>query len=462
MLSHSQTLFFDDPKRDFSEIANFWKFRMRFSLLGANPFPLLFLFLFLSLVDSPIPLLAQHQPTNAFRLGGSSQTFQSRFVSQENSLQTSIWGEIDWKGLAVVGEQRQQRGVGGIQFRNDFFHIAGGHRYKTVPGFFLGRDPDFFATLGNHQPLRRSGFLSLLPGYYSPGFFWIEGTNEKRPGYSLVLPNSQLALTYSPDTKIQSLYANFQRVKIRSALLPDFYATWFGEGMGTKTRYFGNYLWRLESPSSTWEWETRAYKDDNGILLQSPDGFNDSPENPLVLWSAIRYANAIKLELFDSQDPGLRQQFASLLGFVPIWDWGGPGVRYREIHETRYSGDSRELLRVKAGALGWGLHSKNWSYWIIREFRENRDSLTEGAVQWKRGAWRLEGSLLFQKEGNLLATPVVRFTGMESEQISLTDRKTVFRFRVKSNFLDWNVTASDRMDRRGSLFFMSLQGFLEF
>lgn len=210
--------------------------------------------------------------------------------------------------------------------------------------------------------------------------------------------------------------------------------------------------------------EGRVYKDNNGSLFESRDNFleNEVNQNPLVSWASMSYNFYHNVEILDSVEPGKRSQLVS--GRIGFWEFdiGTPGIRVSEYRETLDIEDERIFNLTKSYALLWMGKGKFWNYMIGREFRENGESFTSAGMNWRGNGWKLGGSVLFQKEGNTIPTPIERFSGMDRPDIAFTDRKTVFRIRLKTDFLDWNVTASDRMGRKGSLFFMNLQFLYKF
>lgn len=437
-------------------------------------FPIFALLCLVNIYSWGADLLAESTSSYpGFRMGGNTQVFQTRFLSREDSQRSSGWAEWESGNFSTLLEKRGEKTLGSARFQNDYFALSGGNRYKTIPGFFFGRDEDYYSTLTKHQPLEESAFFNLLPGYLSPGMFWMEKYTGDKPGYSLVFPEKVLSITYSPETKIQSLYTNFWKKKIGKSNL---FATLQGEAIGTREDYFGRFFLRLEDKQSLYKWTARVYKDDEGKLFENRDDFleergeNREGETPIVSWSSLSYNHFHKWEIFDSVEPGIRRSFLGIR--LGIWDfgWVNPGIRYREYREKReYEGNgiatthrviSREIVR--SGSILLMGKGKKWDYLLGREFRNNGDLLTEGGLNWRGNGWNITSTILFQKEGNLFLTPVERFTGMDRPNIALTDRKTVFRLRFRSKFLDWNITASDRMGRRGSLFFMNLQFLYEF
>ncbi|MCC5816663.1 MAG: hypothetical protein JJT78_18075 [Leptospira sp.] len=397
-----------------------------------------------------------------WELGGSSQTFQSRFVDRKDSQLSSIWLESEWQNFTGIVESRGERSLAGGKFQNDYVAISAGHRYKTVPGFFLGRDERYYSTLTKHQPIKNSGFMNFLPGYFSPGIFWLEDHTGDKAGFSIVLPEEKGAFTYSPETEIRSLYLNLFRERVDLPFFRKSKVTLQGESIGSREDYFGRYFFKWSDHSGFFHIEGRIYKDDDGKLFESRDDFQEFNKNPIVAWGAMGLGPVHRVEAFDSVEEGLRRSFHSAR--LGLWDLGfaSPAIRYREYREIFDMEDERIFQLTRSHALLWMGYSKKWNYFLGREFRETGEYFTEAGLEWNEFGWRVGGSVLFQREGNILPTPIERFTGMDRLDVSLTDRKTVIRLRLKTKFMDWNVTASDRMGRRGAIFFMNLQFHYDF
>jgi hypothetical protein len=405
--------------------------------------------------------LYPESPRN-LRVGGSTQVMQARYVDQKNSQKSSLWAEWEWNGLSLLGEERGEKSLSGAKYQNDYYAIALGHRYKTIPGFYLGRDPNFYSTLTKDQPIQRSGFLNFLPGYLSPGVFALENHTGKKAGFSLILPDEIFAFTYSPDTRLRTFYANLYKVRLLPRSFPKTYFWLNGEGIGTKLDYYGYLSSKLEIEDRRFYWEGRTYKDNDGILFQSIDPGIEIRQKPIVSWTAVGSGNYHKMELFDSVEPALRKQYQ---GFqLGLWDlgWGSPVVRYREYISSKEDGIQKESNMTKAHALLWIGTGKKFNYYLGREIRENKDLLTEAGLSFYNYGYRLEAGAIFQKENNIFFSPVENLSTTDITQVSVTDKKTVIRLRLKTKFLDWNITASDRMGRKGSFIFMNLQFLLEF
>ncbi len=407
------------------------------------------------------------------RLGGSTEIFQTRFVSREDSHFYGFWVEGEygpWKGIL---ESRGGRSLGSLEFQNDYWSISAGHRYKSIPGFFFGRDPRIYSTLTDHQPIEKSAFISLLPGYFSPGLFWMESiTGKNSPGFAFAFPEQTLAFTYSPATDIRSIYTKLDELRIvqSGGLLPGLYLTIRGEAVGTPTNFLGRYFFRLQERD--WEgfkWEARFYRDRNGEIFESPDSFleqftetRQEISGPTVSWTAIQTSPWFRVEGLDSLETGERFRYAGVrIGILPL-PLGRLGYRHRTYEETLDLPEERFRRRVPAHSILWLGAGRKYSFVLGREFRANGDRTTEVGLDWNGNGWNLSSAVLFQKEGNELLSPVERYTGLDRPDITLTDRKTVLRFRFRTRFLDWNVTSSERMGQRGSLVFMNLQFLYEF
>lgn len=405
--------------------------------------------------------LHTESPMN-IKLGGSTQIMQARYVDQKNSLKSNLWAEWEWNGLSLLGEERGEKSLSSAKFQNDYFAIALGHRYKTIPGFYLGRDPNFYSTLTKDQPIQRSGFLNFLPGYLSPGVFALENHTGKKAGLSIVLPDETFALTYSPDTRLRTFYTNLYKVRLLPRRFPKTYFWLNGEGVGTKLDYYGYISSKLEIEDRLFYWEGKAYKDSDGILFQSIDPVVPARQKPIVSWTAVGSGNYHKMEFFDSVESALRKQYQ---GFqIGLWDlgWGSPVVRYREYISRGEIETKNEFSMTKAHALLWMGTGNGFNYYLGREIRENKDLLTEAGLSFYNYGYKFEVGAIFQKENNLFPSPIENLSTTNTTNVSVTDKKTVVRLRLKTKFIDWNITASERMGRKGSFIFMNIQFLLEF
>ncbi|WCL50273.1 hypothetical protein [Leptospira sp. GIMC2001] len=393
-----------------------------------------------------------------FSVGGSVQQFQSRYADAKESSKVTNFGEMRWKRLSVLGESRGDRSLGSISYKNDYIDLGLGHRYKSIPGFFFAKDPEFYNTLGENQPIRESAFLNFLPGYFSPGIFFSQDITGDKPGFSLVFPEKTLAVTYSPETEKRSLYANFYRTPMK------FYPgktkvlfTLNGEAIGTKTDYFGIFHTKIEHPESKLYLEGLTYKDDNGFLLQSSDSFQSSQENAINSWIAIGIGPYHRIEAFDSVEIGQRERYQSIRW--GIWETvlGSPVYRYRDYSYWSEMDGKRFEDFTRADAILWMYHGKSIDWLIGREIRYNGDRTTEAGLNFRGNGWKLETSVLFQAETNRFRSPVERFSGYDTVQIALSDRAKILRFRFRTEFIEWNITSSERINREGSFLFMNLQ-----
>jgi hypothetical protein len=398
------------------------------------------------------------------RIGGTGQIFQTRFIEEKDSKASNIWADTSWNGLSLAAEQRKDRSLGSVRYQSELWELTYGHRYKSVPGFFLGKDPEFFSALTADQPIQRSAFLQVLPFHYSPGLFWLPDLTGDGMGFSFLSWQKKLATTYSPKTKVKSLYTNFFREKISLGNGNRIYWTWVSEAIGTNRNYYGTEFVRLDFYPIDIFIEAGVYKNAFGKLNQGRDSFQDSisSSNPLVSNAALGYGKFTRIEAIDSIDGVLRETITG--GQIPLWIFGNiaPVYRYREYLVT----ESTEINRLQnftrsSSALLQG-HYRRLFYSFGREFRSNKDRTTEFNLSWRDDGWNLETSILFQAEGNEFRTPFLRYYGDDKLQATLTDRAKVMRFRFKTNFIDFNVSASERYEKRGTLFYMNLQFLLEF
>lgn len=408
------------------------------------------------------------------RLGGSGNTFQSRFVDRENSQYGDIWLELDrgnWKGIL---EKREDQFLGSVAYQNDYFFIGTGHRYKPFSGFFWGKEERLYSTLTTNQPLYQSSFFSLFPGYFSPGVFHLESyTGKNNLGYSLAFPQDAFILTYAPNTQFGSVSTHIDQWKWKkpAPFLHNLYFSLMGEVLGTKKNYFGRKYLYFGNPDSIWL-ELRAYRDFQGNLFESPDPFQEVntsqfnssesfPREPDTIWAKIYWGRYHFLEGLDNY-ANQRFRYAGIqTGIIPL-PWGRLAYRHRTYEVFKNKDEELISFHLPSHAGLWVIEKKGLSFHLGREWRANQDALTEAGFSWKIAYTSIQTVLYFQKEGNEFPFPIERFMADGRQDISLSDRKTVVRFRIRNKNIDWNFTSSERMGRRGSVFFMNFQFFYEF
>jgi hypothetical protein len=396
------------------------------------------------------------------RLGGTGQVFQSRFMTEKDSKDSQFWTDGTWNGVSILAEQRNQRELGSIRYESNFLEMSYGHRYKSVPGFFFGKDPDFFSALTSDQPIQRSGYFNILPYHVSPGIFWLPDITGNGIGYSLLAYEKKMAFTYSPDTEVRSLYSNFFREKIPISDSTLIYWTWQGEAIGTTNNYFGTEFAKVEILPLDVFIEGSVYKNAFGKLNQGKDSFQEFEKNPLVSFGNMGLGAYNRIELTDSIDGSIRESIGGAQ--IGVWDfgWFSPVIRYREYWKTESKDSERIQEFTRAPAIL--LQGKNKQvFWSIgREIRGNKDRTTEANISWQGDGWNLETSALFQAEENQFRTPFLRYYGDDKLQTVLTDRIRVLRFRFKTKFLDCSVSASEKAERRATLLYMNIQFLLMF
>ncbi|MCG9875429.1 MAG: hypothetical protein MH321_11660 [Leptospiraceae bacterium] len=398
------------------------------------------------------------------RLGGTGQIFQTRFIDEKGSKASNLWADVSWEEFSLLAEQRNERELGAIRYQSELVEISYGHRYKSIPGFFFGKDPDFFSALTADQPIQRSAFLQFLPFHYSPGIFWLPDITGDSMGFSFLSWQKKLAASHSPQTKVNSLYTNFFREKISLGNGTRIYWTWVSEAIGTRSNYYGTEFLRFDLYPVDIFIEASTYKNAFGKLNQGRDSFQDSilSSNPLVSSGAIGFEKYSRLEIIDSIDGSLRETITGAQ--IPLWQFSNlaPVYRYREYLVTESLEDSRLQHFTRSSTALLQGHYKRLFWSLGREFRSNQDRTTEMNLSWRGNDWNLETSILFQKEGNQFRTPFLRYYGDDKLQPTLTDRANVMRFRFKTNFVDINVSTSERFERRGTLVYMNIQFLLEF
>lgn len=396
------------------------------------------------------------------RLGGTGQVFQSRFMKEKDSKDSQIWADGTWNGVSILAEQRNQRELGSIRYESNFLEMSYGHRYKSIPGFFFGKDPDFFSALTSDQPIQRSGYINILPYHFSPGIFWLPDLTGNNAGYSILAYEKKIAFTYSPTTEVRSLYSNFFRKKISINDSSKIFWTWQSEVIGTSSNYYGTEFARFEIQPLDVFIEGSVYKNAFGKLNQGKDSFQDLEKNPLVSFGSLGWGAYHRVEIIDSIDGSLRESIGGAQ--LGLWDfgWFSPVLRYREYWKT----DNREIERIQdftrapAFLLQGRIKKVFWS--LGRELRGNHDRTTEANISWHGDGWNLETSSLFQADENQFRTPFLRYYGDDKLQTVFTDRIRVLRFRFKTKFLDCSVSASEKAERRANLLYMNVQFLLMF
>ncbi|MDX1957611.1 MAG: hypothetical protein SFU98_03510 [Leptospiraceae bacterium] len=399
-----------------------------------------------------------------YRVGGTGEILETRFIRENDNTKTNLFGEVNHKSKTKLFiEKRQERALGAIEYKNDFFYTSLGHRYKPIPGFYFLRDSEFYSGFQNPktgiipQPLNRSGFIGGHYQNFGAGIFLGKEIAEKKPGFYFHTPKEILGLGYSKETEVYFFALNLRDYK-PSYQFP-VKTTVSSQAYGKKENYFGYANIRWEVPNSGLEFAYSTYLSENGnVFAVTRDNLGNDGKVFGKYFKISRYFYD-RIELFESIVEkkvervygGNSSLISGALGAICI------GARLYEMSEKNQSSS------VVAVSTSYEYKLRSTEFILRAETRKNQDSVLELKYTVRPiPEWRFEISSLTQKEGNEFRALYEQWSDGENMNTILTDRVFAYKLKVIGSFLVFNASGSRKREGSGEIYFANIQFKLDF
>ncbi len=403
-----------------------------------------------------------------FTLYGTAEYFESRFVKENQKSKTNALFNTQYKNWQAGIEKRGEAPLGSVEFKNEYFYISAGHRYKPIPGFYILRDEEYYSAFQNPrlgvipQPLKKSIWLGILPIRWSGGIFMGEGLSEHKPSLYIKSPEDIFAYTYSPETKIHFFALNLRNFKMQPKSDAEF--TISSQAMGKRENYFGYLNLIAFFPKKGLETKISSYREDNGGLFVSNQDNLKGTDNEKAFFLKISRFHYDRLEAFKSISRDTEERVIGVNSSIISGSKGAICISGRGYQKLPAVIDEKNTrLNTLALGISYEYRLKATEFMLRLEKRKNDDELAE--LKWTVrpiSDWKMEISSLIQKDSNQFRSLYEQWSDGENINTILTDRSAAFKLKLISDFLVFNVSGSRKINGAGEIYFANIQFKQEF
>lgn len=388
-------------------------------------------------------------------LGGTTETLESRFVRENDRTKVNPFLFLNYKNTKTSIERRDERALGGFEFKNDFFYFSAGHRFKPIQGFYILRDEKYYSAFQNPihgvvpQPLKKSIWFGLNPNSWSLGGFMGKDISEKNLSFYLNTPKDIFSYTYSPESKIHFSNLNFRDYKLKENLI----LTTTGQGIGTKENFSGFFISKIILPKNGIEIESLHYLEPNNqSFVTSRDDLRNGNRARGNLFKLSRN-HYDRLEFFQVNLDGKIERLIGANTSIFSGKWGaicGSGRVYEKWE--------KEFLNTESIGASYEYRFLSTEFMIRYEERKNKDALGELKFTVRPiPEWRFEISSLVQKDRNQFRSMYEQWSDGENIHTIFTDRAYAFKLKIIGSFVVFNLSGSRRKNQSGEVYFANIQ-----
>lgn len=402
-----------------------------------------------------------------FTLYGLSEYFESRYVKENQRTKTNIMLNAEYKGLQGSVEKRGETPLASIEFRNKYFYLSAGNRYKPIQGFYILRDEKYYSAFQNpkqgviQQPLKRSYWIGINPDGWSLGTFLGDGMAEKRLAFYLKSPLDIFTYTYSPETEIHFAALNLRDFKPKLSKKIEIDVS--SQVMGKRENYFGYFNFKLYLPENKLESEISMYREDNGgLFVSNQDNLKETnSEKAFHIKIAKLFYN--RIELFQTSTMTLRERIMGVNSSIVSGKYGAICISGRGYENSNIISNQNNIQSTIGVGVSYEYKWQATEFIFRLEERKNQDQLGElKFVIRPHIDWKLEISSLLQKDSNQFRSLYEQWSDGENINSILTNRAASFKLKLVSSFLVFNVSGSRRPNGTGEVYFANIQMKQEF
>jgi hypothetical protein len=389
-------------------------------------------------------------------VGGTSESLQSSFTYRDKNFKNNIFTELVYKNkYKGFIETRNNRVLGSLEIKEKFFYLSLGHRYKSLSGFYLLRDPNFYSSFQNPkfnpipQPSLLSGFLGIpISNHIEIGAFGASKYSEKKPSAYLSLFQKRMDLAYMPERKLGFVYMNFSELEMKFLQAKGYFRS---EWIGNRNNHFGYSILHFFFAKEQLMTHLNYFKESVDLLNFQGDRFKEA-ENGIGLFYKMENHTYNRIHFYRYSLPSSRETVLS--SYLSIVDglWGSVGLGGGII-------DSKGELNQSTlhGSLFYKYSSLRSNFLILGEQRLNRDKLLELKFGIKpMNNWRFEISSQFNGIGNRMKSFYEQWFVDENINSIFTDRMSIVKFKVSSEIFVINWSGS-RKKNGEDIFFINVQ-----